>query len=70
MAPNDTIQAYIDQARREWGRMTPFRLGMAVGMDGADVPCPYKEGSRGAKGYASGLEVGQSHYATHQAFNK
>lgn len=70
MAPNDTIQPYIDRARRTHGRLTPYRLGLVVGEAGADVPCPYEPGSRGAKSYAFGLEVGRSHRAMDQAFNE
>jgi len=70
MAPNETIQAYIDRARREHGRLTPYRLGLTVGETGADVPCPYAEGSRGAKSYALGLEVGRRHHAMDQAFDE
>jgi hypothetical protein len=70
MAPNSTIQDCIAEARREFGRATPYRVGLLVGRWGLNAACPYAPGSRGAKGYALGLEVGKSERSMDDAFNK
>lgn len=70
MAPNSTIQDCIVKARHDYGRATPYRVGMLVGFWQLDLKCPYKPGSRGAKGYAIGLDVGQSERSMDDAFNR
>jgi hypothetical protein len=45
---------------REGGRTcSPFRLGVAVGAAGADLPPPYAPGSRAARSYRAGVEWGR-----------
>lgn len=49
------LDKYIEAARKEWGRSTPFRLGIIVGRSGVSMACPYPAGTRGARSYRAGL---------------
>lgn len=42
------------EVRRLWGRVTPYRLGVAVGRAGLDLKSPYPYGSRGSDLYLEG----------------
>lgn len=48
---------YLDSARVNWGRATPFRLGLEVGQGGADLPNPYST-PRARNCYVEGVKTG------------
>lgn len=39
-------------------RITPYRLGYAVGESGANFPCPYAKGSLGEDCFRQGVKFG------------
>jgi hypothetical protein len=52
-------EKYVLQVRAEGRTATPYRLGVAVGAAGDNLPSPYKPGSRGEYSYLDGLEYGR-----------
>jgi hypothetical protein len=47
-------------ARRRFAHAGPYRMGLLVGWLGLNVPCPYAPGSKAARTWASGVEVGRA----------
>jgi hypothetical protein len=60
--PGPEYDVFRAAVRRKRWMVTPFRLGMAVGDAGADLPSPYPPGSRGTNCYLSGLAHGRARY--------
>lgn len=59
---NTTPEAFthcIVAVRAQWGRVTPFRLGMYVGEQGLQLPNPYPNTpGRGHQLYVDGVHAG------------
>jgi hypothetical protein len=53
-------EKYVAQVRSGGRTCTPYRLGLAVGAAGDNLPSPYAPGSRGDHNYLDGLEYGRA----------
>lgn len=53
-------EKYAAIARAKGQTCTPYRLGIAVGEAGDNLPSPYVPGTRGDSGYLAGVEHGQA----------
>jgi hypothetical protein len=55
---------YRTEARRRFSFCSPFRLGIAVGEAGVELPTPYSPGSKAADNYDAGVQVGRDRTRT------
>lgn len=55
-----THEKYVTQVRAEWRYCSPYRLGLAVGAAGDNLPSPYAPGSRGDSNYLNGVKYGRA----------
>lgn len=55
----DLYEPYRSTMRMQHGYCGPYRLGIAVGQAGADLPGPYAAGTRGEKNYLEGVRYGR-----------
>lgn len=53
-------EKYAAQVRAEHRTYTPYRLGLAVGRAGDNLPSPYPPGSKGDHCYLDGVEYGRT----------
>lgn len=53
-------EKYAAQVRAEGRTATPYRIGIAVGAAGENLPSPYPAGSRGDHSYLDGVEFGRT----------
>jgi hypothetical protein len=56
-------ELYVDQIRSKGRMATPYRIGLAAGAAGDNLPCPYVPGSRGERCFLRGLEYGRAERA-------
>lgn len=59
MALPEAYKKYRDQMHERHGYCGPYRLGVAVGEAGDDLPSPYEPGSKADNTYINGLEYGR-----------
>lgn len=57
--PPTAHERYAEQVRAEGRTCSPYRLGLAVGAGGDNLPSPYQPGTRGDHNYFEGLEHGR-----------
>lgn len=50
----DRYERFRETARARFGRLNPFRLGIAVGASGRRLASPYPAGSRGRQAFLEG----------------
>lgn len=59
VTPKTAHEKYAAIARSKGQTCTPYRLGIAVGEAGDDLPSPYRAGSRGESCYHAGINEGR-----------
>lgn len=69
MKPNPALNTYILSVRGKWGRVTPYRLGFAVGYAGEVIPSPYDAWGKGTRLYMDGVQAGREHRDEQQRAN-
>lgn len=62
----DQYEPYRDTMRRKHGYCGPYRLGIAIGEDGADLPNPYSKPAS-ARQFEDGRRVGRHLRAREEA---
>lgn len=55
-----THEKYVNQVRAEGRYCSPYRLGLAVGAAGDNLPSPYAPGSRADHNYLDGVAYGRA----------